>query len=100
MIHNRIKIVCEIEVNLDGVPGWGDNPEDFVNSLRRIVVDSWKHYHPTVKVDHTEPLLMVTYGGPDNEQTWVFSDEQEAIDKHTELVQEFINELKEIKVEE
>lgn len=89
MIHDRVKIMVEIEVNLDSVPGWGDNSQDFVNSLSRMVTDSWIHYHPVVKVDHIESLFMVTYGGPEDEKTWVFVDHQAAVDKHMDLINSF-----------
>lgn len=94
MIHSRVKIMCEIEVNLDSVPGWGTVPTDFVNSLRSMVTQSWSHYHPTVTVDHTEPMFMVTHGGPEDEQTWVFVDEQEAVAKQQELLAPLLESLK------
>ena len=38
-----------VEINLDPVPGWGNNPEDFRLHLERYLNKAMKHYEPTVE---------------------------------------------------
>ena len=37
-----------VEVDLDPIPGWGNDPEDWVGYIRRTLLDSAPHYHPAV----------------------------------------------------
>jgi hypothetical protein len=37
-----------VEINLDPVPGWGDNAEDHRALVQRLLDDAVGHYHPTV----------------------------------------------------
>lgn len=43
----RIKI--EVEVDTDQVPGWGYDPQDFVNLITRQLQETIPHYNPAVK---------------------------------------------------
>lgn len=49
MKGKRIRIV--VEVNTDAVPGWGSNPEDYVNLIRRYLDERIGHYNPKVYLD-------------------------------------------------
>ena len=44
------KVRLMVEANLDPVPGWGDNPEDWRALVQRLLDDAVPHYHPTVVV--------------------------------------------------
>jgi hypothetical protein len=41
-----------VEVNTDAIPGWGDNPQDFVQLVQSKLDASIPHYEP--KVTHDE----------------------------------------------
>lgn len=49
MLGPRIRII--VEVNTDAVPGWGNNPQDFVDLLQRQLDSSIQHYEPTVTLE-------------------------------------------------
>jgi hypothetical protein len=51
MPRRRVRIV--IEVDLDPVPGWGDNPEDWQRLIESRMTEHW--YHPVVTVDRVIP---------------------------------------------
>lgn len=40
-----------VEIDLDPVPGWGDNAEDHRALVQRHLDDAVPHYHPTVTID-------------------------------------------------
>lgn len=42
----RIKIL--VEVNTDPVPGWGNDPNDYVKHLQRLLDQTIPHYNPVV----------------------------------------------------
>jgi hypothetical protein len=48
----RIKI--EVEVNTDPVPGWGYDPQDYVELIRRQLDNTIPHYNPTVRLVEAE----------------------------------------------
>ena len=39
-----------VEVDLDQVPGWGYDPEDFAKLIRKNLEETVPHYNPSVKV--------------------------------------------------
>lgn len=45
----RARII--VEVDLDPVPGWGNDPEDYATLIRNQLADSIPHYHPSVTVE-------------------------------------------------
>ena len=45
----RVRLV--VEVNLDPVPGWGNDPEDYRALTQRLLDDSIPHYKPIVTID-------------------------------------------------
>ena len=45
----RIRLI--VEVNLDPVPGWGNDPEDYRALTQRLLDDSIGHYKPTVTIE-------------------------------------------------
>jgi hypothetical protein len=47
----RIRLV--VEVNLDPVPGWGNDPEDYRALTQRLLDDAIGHYKPTVTIEAT-----------------------------------------------
>lgn len=38
-----------VEIDLDPVPGWGNEPEDHVRLVQRLLDDAVSHYNPTVR---------------------------------------------------
>ena len=40
-----------VEVDLDPVMGWGDNPDDWRNYLQRHLDSVVSHYNPTVTIE-------------------------------------------------
>lgn len=48
MQGKRIKI--EVEVNLDQVPGWGYDPQDFVKLIEKHLNQAVPHYMPKVRL--------------------------------------------------
>lgn len=46
----RIKIVMELEVDLDGVPGWGNLASDFTSHINRTLQQTIPHYKPVLFV--------------------------------------------------
>lgn len=47
----RIRLV--VEVDLDPVPGWGNDPEDYRALTQRLLDDAIGHYKPTVTIEAT-----------------------------------------------
>ena len=48
---NRAACRIAVEVNLDGVPGWGYEAEDFRTLVERALLESVPHYMPVVTVE-------------------------------------------------
>lgn len=44
----RIKI--EVEVNTDPVPGWGNDPQDYVVHIQAVLDKTIGHYDPVVRL--------------------------------------------------
>lgn len=56
MVRNRIKIL--VEVNTDPIPGWGHDPNDYVEHIQNILNSTIPHYEPDVTLLPTEdPVL-------------------------------------------
>ena len=47
----RIRLV--VEVSLDPVPGWGNDPEDYRALTQRLLDDAIGHYNPVVTIGAT-----------------------------------------------
>lgn len=56
----RVRTQILVEIDLDPVPGWGNDPQDYVNHIQQMLKQSIPHYHPEVKVfstfDNTEHI--------------------------------------------
>ena len=90
MLHTRIKLFVEVDVDLDDVSGWGDNPTDHVNSLRSLIETRWNtHYSPKFTMNYFDTMFKVTHG----DEEWVFVDKQAAIDKQAELLKPLLESL-------
>lgn len=46
MMGKRVSFT--VEVNLDAIPGWGHDPEDFRRHIERCLTDTIPHYNPVV----------------------------------------------------
>lgn len=55
--REKRKVRLTVEANLDPVPGWGDNPDDWQALVQRLLDDSVGHYHPSVTVAAGPTLL-------------------------------------------
>lgn len=68
MRRNRIQIL--VEVNTDPVPGWGNDPHDYVKHIERLLNDTIPHYKPVVTLiemptdDRDLPARETTTSGP------------------------------------
>lgn len=52
---NRTRIQILVEVNTDPVPGWGNDPQDYVNHIQHHLNQTIPHYTPEVRLlDKTE----------------------------------------------
>jgi uncharacterized protein related to proFAR isomerase len=47
--NRRVRLV--VEADLDPVPGWGDNAEDWRALVQRQLDDAVSHYNPTVTIE-------------------------------------------------
>lgn len=47
----KIRIKISVEVNLDPVSGWGNNPDDFVKDIQFRLDQAYPHYEPKVKFE-------------------------------------------------
>lgn len=46
----RQRAVIAVEVDLDPVPGWGNDAEDYAAAIRQWADNAIPHYNPTVEV--------------------------------------------------
>ena len=46
MLTTRVRFT--VEIDLDGVPGWGNTPKDFSDLCLQLLQGSAGHYNPTV----------------------------------------------------
>lgn len=46
MDRERIQII--VEVDIDPIPGWGNDPQDYVKMLEKSLSDRIPHYNPRV----------------------------------------------------
>ncbi len=44
----RDKAIILVEVEMDPVPGWGNDHEDYVNHIQHLLDQTIPHYHPIV----------------------------------------------------
>jgi len=49
----RRQVTLTVTIDLDPVPGWGDNPEDHRAHVQNLLDSSIGHYHPTVTIEAT-----------------------------------------------
>lgn len=50
MLINRATITVKFEVNVDPVEGWGHDPVDYFNMIKRDAERSIPHYFPTIEL--------------------------------------------------
>lgn len=55
MERKRIQIL--VEVNTDPVPGWGNDPQDYVTHIHNILMQTIPHYNPVVTLLPTDALV-------------------------------------------
>lgn len=48
------KSVIEVKIRIDPVPGWGHQPEDHVELLKKTLDSMISHYKPEVKLIRVE----------------------------------------------
>jgi hypothetical protein len=53
--RSKPKVRLIVEANLDPIPGWGDNPEDWQALVQRLLDDAVGHYHPVVTIAEVTP---------------------------------------------
>jgi hypothetical protein len=58
VIMERERIQILIEVDLDPIPGWGNNPNDYVRLLERLLADRIPHYNPVVMFLPTDDRVL------------------------------------------
>lgn len=49
-VFNKERSRLVVEIDIDPVPGWGDNTEDHRALVQRLLDDAVGHYNPTVEV--------------------------------------------------
>ena len=49
-IFPRRQVTLTVTIDIDPVPGWGDNPEDYRALTQKLLTDSIGHYNPTVYI--------------------------------------------------
>jgi len=49
----KVRVRLVVEVDLDPVPGWGNDPEDYRALTQRLLDDAIGHYKPTVTIEAT-----------------------------------------------
>lgn len=49
MIRNRFVITLQLTVDQDGVPGWGNTPEDFIKLTKEGLERVIPHYNPSIE---------------------------------------------------
>ena len=50
-IFPRRKVTLVVTIDLDPVPGWGDNPDDYRALTQKLLTDSIGHYNPSVTIE-------------------------------------------------
>lgn len=45
------RVTLKVEVDMDAVPGWGHQPEDWQQHVERYMLETVGHYNPVVTVD-------------------------------------------------
>lgn len=55
--HIKNVSVITIEIDLDPVPGWGNNPEDHKMMLERYLNETVPHYNPKITSVHRSKRL-------------------------------------------
>ena len=56
MKRERIQIL--VEVDTDPVPGWGNDPNDYVKHLEYLLSQSIPHYNPVVTLLPTDDRVL------------------------------------------
>lgn len=63
-MFKRARIRLTFEADLDGVPGWGNQVEDWVNLVRSQLIQN-SHYNPTIF------FTSVSVGPSAKAQSWI-----------------------------
>ena len=48
------KAVIEVKVDIDPIPGWGNNPKDYAELIQKHLNQTIPHYNPEVRLVKTE----------------------------------------------
>jgi hypothetical protein len=56
--RNRVKFTMEFEVDLDMVPGFGHQPDDWKKFIVNTLAQQVPHYNPTIKMVAAELKCM------------------------------------------
>ena len=68
----RFILKLSVEVDADGVPGWGNKPEDFIRHIENLLEGSIPHYKPTVVAEKafitSNHLIGVEFGKLSDEE--------------------------------
>jgi hypothetical protein len=51
--RERPRVRLTVEADIDPVPGWGDNPQDWQALVQRLLDEAVPHYHPVVTIQET-----------------------------------------------
>lgn len=46
----KYRVALTVEVDIDPVPGWGDNADDWQRHVQRFMDESVSHYNPVVTI--------------------------------------------------
>ena len=49
-IFPRRQVTLTVTIDIDPVPGWGDNPDDHRALTQKLLTDAIGHYNPVVTV--------------------------------------------------
>jgi hypothetical protein len=53
LTSGRKRSRLQVEIDLDPIPGWGNDPEDHRALVQRLLNDAVSHYNPTVTIEET-----------------------------------------------
>jgi len=71
----RERITILVEVDTDPVPGWGNDPEDYVKHVQRLLDQTIPHYNPVAKLSQahenfTNPMDPLEHVNEANRQVY------------------------------
>lgn len=66
MERERVTIV--VSVNTDPVPGWGNDPNDYVKHIQRLLDETIPHYNPTVRLSEVHEDFTNSFSAGNTDQ--------------------------------